>query len=394
MPRIAIIGAGIGGLAAALSLRQAGFEVDIYEQAPELTEVGGGINMGPNAVRVLRRLGLSQGLDRDGVRPLTAHQRRWQDGRTLQQASVNPQCEELYGAPHLTLHRRDLLAVIASGFPTERIHLGHRLAGFADRGDSIEAWFDNGARVTADVLVGADGIHSTVRAQLFGDEAPVFAGCVAFRGLVPVEAIADLGLEIGNQSWVGPGAHFVHYFVSGGRLLNFVGCTEHDIWNREDWTDRMATDRALAAFAGWHSQVRRIIAAAETCFIWALFDRDPLPKWSVGRATLLGDACHPMYPFMGQGAAMAIEDGPALAACLAAGGGDVAAALRRYEQARLPRVSRLQAMSRANKTRFHMPDGPDQQARDAEWARAGDRAPDTLRWLYDHDPAALAPPAG
>ena len=394
MLRIGIIGAGIGGLSAALALRQAGFEVDVYEQASELTEVGGGINMAPNAVRVLRRLGLGPGLDRDGVRPLVTHQRRWQDGRTLQQAPLNPLCEQLYGAPHMTFHRRDLLAVIASGLLDERIHLGHRLACFTDRGDIVEAWFDNGAHAAVDVLVGADGIHSTVRARLFGDEAPVFAGCVAYRGLVPVERIADLGLDHSNQSWVGPGAHLVHYFVSRGRLLNFVGWTEHDTWNREDWTDRATIDRALAAFAGWHPQVRRIIAAAETCFIWALFDRDPLPRWSVGRTTLLGDACHPMYPFMGQGAAQAIEDGAALAACLATGGSGPAASLRRYEQLRIPRVSRLQAMSRANKSRFHMPDGPAQQERDAEWARAGDRAPDTLRWLYGHDPAELQASVG
>ena len=138
---------------------------------------------------------------------------------------------------------------------------------------------------------------------------------------MPVERIADLGLELGNQSWVGPGGHLVHYFVSRGRLLNFVGWTEHDTWNREDWTDRATIARALAAFEGWHPQVRRIIAAADTCFIWALFDRDPLPRWSVGRVTLLGDACHPMYPFMGQGAAQAIEDGAALAACLRHGVG-------------------------------------------------------------------------
>jgi salicylate hydroxylase len=181
----------------------------------------------------------------------------------------------------------------------------------------------------------------------------------------------------------------VHYFVSRGRLLNFVGWTEHDSWNREDWTDRATIARALAAFEGWHPQVRRIIAAADTCFIWALFDHDPLPRWSVGRTTLLGDACHPMYPFMGQGAAQAIEDGATLAACLTAGTEDPAAALRHYEQLRLPRVTRLQGLSRANKIRFHMRDGPAQQARDAEWARAGDRAPDALRWLYEHDPAAL-----
>jgi salicylate hydroxylase len=387
--KVAVIGAGIGGLTAALSLRSAGFAVEVYEQAPELTEVGGGINMGPNATRILRRLGLAEGLDREGVRPAGTHQRRWRDGRTLQRAPLNPLCEELYGAPHMTLHRADLLAVIASGFPAEHIHLGHRLVGLADCGDGTEAWFENGARITADVFVGADGIHSAVRAALFGEEEPRFAGCVAYRGLVPVECIADLGLEIGSQSWVGPGAHFVHYFVSRGELLNFVGWTEHDRWNHEDWTDRATIERALAAFEGWHPQVRRIIGAAETCFIWALFDREPLPRWSVGHTTLLGDACHPMYPFMGQGAAQAIEDGATLAACLAAGADDPAGALRDYERLRLPRVTRLQEMSRANKTRFHMPDGPAQEARDAEWAKAADRSPDTLRWLYDFDAAVV-----
>jgi salicylate hydroxylase len=390
--RIAVIGGGIGGLTAALSLRRAGFEVDVYEQAPELTQIGGGINMGPNAVRILRRLGLAAGLDREGVHPLFTHQRRWQDGRTLQRAPLNPLCEELYGAPHMTLHRADLLDVIASGFPAERIHLGHRLIGLEDKGRGAEAWFENGARITADVLVGADGIHSAVRSALFGEEAPVFAGCVAYRGLFPAERIADLGLAIGSQSWVGPGAHFVHYFVSRGHLLNFVGWTEHDDWNREDWTDHATLARALAAFEGWHPQVRRIIAAADTCFIWALFDRDPLPRWSVGRTTLLGDACHPMYPFMGQGAAMAIEDGAALAACLRSFG-DPTEALQNYERLRLPRVTRLQEMSRANKIRFHMPDGPAQEVRDAEWAKAADRSPNALRWLYEFDADAVEPVA-
>jgi salicylate hydroxylase len=174
--------------------------------------------------------------------------------------------------------------------------------------------------------------------------------------------------------------------------MNFVGWAEHDSWNREDWTDRATVARALAAFAGWHRQVRRIIAAADTCFIWALFDRDPLPRWSVGRATLLGDACHPMYPFMGQGAAQAIEDGATLTACLLADAADPAAALRRYERLRLPRVTRLQQMSRANKIRFHMRDGPAQQARDAEWAKAGDRSPEALRWLHGFDAGSLDPP--
>ena len=385
---VAVIGGGIGGLAAALSLRRAGFAVEVYEQAPELTTIGGGINMGANASRILYRLGLGDGLDREAVRPLSHHQRRWEDGRTLAYAQVNPRVEEMYGAPHMTMHRADLLAVIRAALPEDRIHLDHKLVDVSERGERVEAHFANGARAEADILIGADGIHSTVRAALFGEEAPQFAGCVAYRGLVPAERLADLGLERGNQSWVGPGAHLVHYPVARARLLNFVGWTEHDSWNREDWTDRATVARALAAFEGWHPQVRRIISEADACFIWALFDRDPLPRWSIGRMSLLGDACHPMYPFMGQGAAMAIEDGATLAACLA-DTPDPAAALQRYERLRLPRVTRLQQMSRDNKRRFHMRDGVEQQARDAEWARAADRAPEALDWLYGFDAGDL-----
>ena len=394
--KMAVIGGGIGGLTAAVALRQAGFEVDVYEQAPELTEIGGGINMGPNAARVLRRLGLGPGLDREGVRPLGTHQRRWQDGRTLQRAPLNPLCEELYGAPHMTIHRADLLAVIADGLPG-RAHPSRPPAGRPRRPRRPGRGLVRQRRRVSPRMCWSAPTASTRRCapRLFGEEAPRFAGCVAYRGLVPVERIADLGLELGSQSWVGPGGHFVHYFVSRGRLLNFVGWTEHDTWNREDWTDRATIERALAAFAGWHPQVRRIIAAADTCFIWALFDRDPLPRWSVGRTTLLGDACHPMYPFMGQGAAQAIEDGATLAACLAAGD-------RRPGRGALSATSGCacraspgcRQMSRANKTRFHLPDGPAQEARDAEWARAGDRSPDALRWLYEHDPAAVKPVPG
>ena len=318
--------------------------------------------------------------------------RRWQDGTTLQRSRLNPRYEELFGAPHLTVHRADLLDVLASGLDGVTVHLGHRLTGVVDTGDEVEATFADGARARGDVLVGADGINSAARSILFGEEDPRFGGCVAYRGLVPVERLDGLDLPVESQSWLGPGGHLVHYFVSGGAVLNFVGWTEHDTWDREDWTDRATIERALAAFEGWHPQVRRIIAAADTCFIWALFDRDPSTRWSVGRATLLGDACHPMYPFMAQGAAQAMEDGACLSSCLAEavdGDGDLRAALVRYETIRLPRVSRLQELSRANKTVFHLPDGEAQQARDAEWARTGERSPEALRWLFGHDPFDL-----
>jgi len=229
-----------------------------------------------------------------------------------------------------------------------------------------------------------------VRAALFGPEQPRFAGCTAYRGLVPAERLAHLGLEVAAHNWMGPGGHFVHYFVAGGRLMNFVAIKERETWTRESWTDRGEVAEALAVFEGWHPTVRAIIGAADETFLWALFDRLPLARWSVGRVTLLGDACHAMLPFMAQGAAQAIEDGAALATCLMQVGADgISAALARYEALRLPRVTRVQEMSRANKMRYHLPDGPEQQARDASLALRGDRTIPVIGWLYAHDASAL-----
>jgi 2-polyprenyl-6-methoxyphenol hydroxylase-like FAD-dependent oxidoreductase len=275
--------------------------------------------------------------------------------------------------------------VLADAFPAERVHLGRRLVGLADRGDHVQARLTGGEPVEVDVLVGADGVHSVVRGELFGPERPRFTGCVAYRGLVPAERVRDLGLEVTAQVWMGPGRHFVHYFVSGGRLLNFVAVVEQATWTRESWTDRGDLDQALAAFRGWHPQVRAILGAVDETFVWALLDRAPLPRWSAGRTTLLGDACHPMLPFMAQGAAQAIEDGATLAACLARAGADITGALRRYETLRIRRTSRLQAMSAANKTRFHLPDGPEQQERDAGMASgATDWSFKAAAWIYEH----------
>ena len=387
---VAVVGGGIGGLSAALSLLAAGFDVSVFEQSAVLSEVGAGIQIAPNASRLLHRLGLAEPLGRSGVRPVAWHQRRWDDGRTLQRAPLTGVVDEAFGAPYYHFHRADLLRALAEAMPAERVHLGHRLRAFHDRGDRVDLEFANGARCASDVLVGADGIHSTVRAQLFGPEAPRFTGCIAYRGLVPAARLAHLGLEIQSNVWMGPGGHFVHYFVAGGRLVNFVAINEQETWTRESWTDRGLVADALAAFRGWHAEVRAIIAAVDETFIWALFDRAPLDRWSVGRVTLLGDSCHAMLPFMAQGAGQAIEDGAALTTCLVQGATDVPAALGRYEAVRLPRATRLQELSRRNKTRFHLPDGPDQEARDAELRTNGDRSVPAIRWLYAHDAAVVA----
>src|SRR5262247_2939727 len=388
---IAIVGGGIGGLAAALSLLHAGLDVQVYEQAPALGEVGAGIQISPNASRLLHRLGLGPALDRTGVRPVGVHQRRWDDGRTLQWAPLGEAMEAAFGAPYYHFHRADLLRALAEALPAERVQLDHRLISFQDQGDRVELTFANGARAAASVLVGADGIHSTVRAALFGSERPRFTGCTAYRGLVPVERLAHLGLEVAAHNWMGPGGHFVHYFVAGGRLMNFVAIKERETWTRESWTDRGEVAEALATFEGWHPTVRAIIGGADETFLWALFDRLPLARWSVGRVTLLGDACHAMLPFMAQGAAQAIEDGATLAGCLSqVDAREVPAALQRYESLRLPRASRIQGLSAGNKTRFHIPDGPAQEERDAEMAR-GTTDWSRSAWLYGHDSSVLEP---
>ena len=205
---------------------------------------------------------------------------------------------------------------------------------------------------------------------------------------MPAERLAHLDLEVTSQVWMGPGSHFVQYFVQGGRLVNFVAIIERDTWTRESWTDRGEVADAVAAFAGWHPQVREILGSVDSTFIWALFDRPPLPHWSAGRVTLLGDACHAMLPFMAQGAAQAMEDGATLTTCLTREA-DIPTALRRYEEIRLPRASRIQAMSATNKTRFHLPDGPEQEERDALMdSGSTDWAVNAVAWIYGHDASA------
>jgi salicylate hydroxylase len=384
---IAVIGGGIGGLTAALSLLQAGFDVEVYEQARELREVGAGIQISPNASRILHRLGLADKLATMGVQPLAWHQRRWDDGRTLLHTPLGEAVKAAFGYPHYQSHRADLLNALISCFPGERLHIGHRLVDLVDHGDRVEAHFENGKGVTVDALVGADGIHSAVRRILFGSENPQFTGCVAYRGLVPADRLAHLTLPVESQVWMGPGKHFVHYFVQSQRLINFVAIVERDSWARESWTEQANVAQALSAFEGWHPQVRSILGAVNETFIWGLFGRSPMKRWSVGRVTLLGDACHAMLPFMAQGAAQAIEDGATLAATLAkTGGRDISEALRLYESLRLPRASRIQSASKENKTRFHLPDGPQQQERDAQMLRGStDWSFRAVAWIYGHD---------
>ena len=385
--RVAVIGGGIGGLSAALAMLKVGCNVHVYEAAARFGEIGAGIQISPNASRLLHRLGLKDAMDACGVRPAAVHQRRWDDGRTLQRAPLGPDVETSFGSPYYHFHRGDLAALLAAALPSERAHAGHRLINVEDRGERAMARFANGAATEADLIVGADGIHSRTRELIFGPEKPRFTGCVAWRGLVPAERIAHLEIEVASHLWMGPGGHCVHYWVSGGCLMNVVCIVEHGNWTRESWTDKGVVADVLARYEGWHPMVRALIAAFPETFIWALHDRAPLASWTRGRVTLLGDACHPMLPMAAQGAAQAIEDGAALASLLATMPDDVPSALARYEAARKPRATRLQEVSAVNRTRFHMPDGAEQRKRDELMITSGDRSFDALRWLYEHDAA-------
>src|SRR5579872_1077552 len=390
-PRIVVVGGGLGGLSAALHLLKAGFDVQVYEQAPRITEIGAGIQISPNASRLLIRLGLKPAMDALGVFPQAVHQRRWDDGRTLQRAPVGKAVEETFGAPYYHFHRADLANLLANALPPQRLHINHKLVGVEETGASVIARFENGATAEAEVLIGADGIHSKLHALVFGPEKARFTGCVAWRGLVPVERVRHLDIEVASHNWMGPDGHVVHYWVSAGRFMNVVCVTEHGAWTEEGWTVPGKVADAAARFADWHPTVRGLIASFPQTFVWALHDRTELPHWTAGRVALLGDACHPMLPYMAQGAAQAIEDGAALAACLKHATFDIPSAFRAYVALRKPRATEVQERSRANSTSFHMPDGPQQVERDHVLATRGVRgSPEAMNRLYGYDAEAVA----
>jgi 2-polyprenyl-6-methoxyphenol hydroxylase-like FAD-dependent oxidoreductase len=381
-----VIGAGIGGMAAAIALRRAGLDVSLFEQTIAQREVGAGIQISPNASRLLGRYGLGDPMARVAVRPSAIVFRRWQDGRVLGREELGEAVESQYGAPYYHFHRADLINLLAEAFGPGNIELGRRLADIVQDDSGVTAYFEDGSSERGDLLIGADGIHSRTRERLFGEEKPRFSGQIAYRGLAPAERVAHLRLPLDVTNWMGPGGHFVHYYVSAGRFLNFIAVSEEATWTREQWSDRGSISDAVRNYEGWHPQIATILTAVEETFKWALFDRNPLPEWTRGRVALLGDACHPMLPFMAQGAAQAIEDGATLAACLKNTAFDVPTAFQAYVALRRPRATMLQERSQASSTSFHLHDGPKQYERDQTYATAGLRGnPEAMSRLYGHD---------
>ena len=343
--RVVIVGGGIGGLAAALALRCAGAQVDVYEQAPRLGEVGAGVALSPGSMRVLRRAGVAGEVSRRAA-SLNMTGIRLPDGSVARQQSL--------GAPgsHLGLYRPDLVEILAAALPDGALHTGHRCVAFSQDAQSAHVTFDNGVSTEADVVVGADGIHSVLQGNVTQPQPPVFSGRVAYRGVLPADRIPGWPRDE-SVLWNGHGKSFLTFPVRAGELRNYVGFVPADEQMRESWSAPGDPAALAAEFSGWDARLGELLSQVETTFRWGLYDRDPLPRWTHGRLTLLGDAAHAMLPHMGQGANQAIEDAMALATLIRGlSTGDVPDALIRYEQLRRDRTALIQQGSRANGQRL------------------------------------------
>jgi salicylate hydroxylase len=391
---ILIIGGGIGGLACALALIRRGIAVEVYEQADALREVGAGVQMGANGTRVLHALGLKAALEATQVIASGKRARLWNTGQTWTTFDLSAVSQERYGAPHIFMHRGDLQAALADAIARERpdaIRLGRRVTTLTQDQHGVTVALSDGSSAQGALAIGADGIRSTVRALLFGPDRPEFTGVVAWRGLVPM---AKLPAHLANNaatSWLGPARHILHYPVRRGELMNIVAFVERSDWQIESWTEQGSHAELASDFAGWHDDTHTIFRNLEQPYKWALMIRPAMPHWSHGRVTLLGDACHPTLPFLGQGAVMAIEDAYVLAACLAKHADNHAEAFTRYEAARRARTAAV--VERSLQTRMKAVDRAFANADTAtahierEWNQ--ERVTERYDWIYRYDATAV-----
>jgi salicylate hydroxylase len=376
-PKIAIVGGGIGGLFAAKALLTHGLDVSVYEQAPALGEIGAGVYLTPNSARHLYRMGLGPAVEKWGARVGPASRYFRHDGTPIAPVQVTDSSgwNATFG-----MHRADLVNFLAEALPAEIVHTGHRATAFEQDDDKARVTFANGAIAEADLVIAADGIHSELRQYVVPPSRPVFSGSVAYRGLIPCESIPQW-TPAAWQMWLGPAKHFLTYPVRGGELLNYVGFVPADAEMKESWSAPGDPATLRAEFAGWDPRIAALLRQVQSTFRTALYDREPLPTWTRGRLTLLGDAAHPMLPHLGQGANQSIEDGMALATILARANREtVPAALLAYERLRRERVAQVQRGARENGLRYDSAYS-DLGVRDAELtAHAAFR-----RTLYDHD---------
>jgi salicylate hydroxylase len=383
--KVGVVGGGIGGLVLALALRERGIGFELYEQAGELREVGAAVALSANGTRELRRLGLGERVESVSVVPSALVIRRGDTGEVIADHPMgrDGSYEAAFGAPYYGVHRVALLGALADRVGREGLNLGRRCVGVDERGSGVELRFSDGSTAAADVLVGADGVHSVIRPHVVGPVRGRYSGTVGYRGLVPVEAMPSLPDPTPLQFWAGPGRHLLHYAIDGGRTVNFLAVVRVPEWTNDAWMEECAVRDAVDAFAGWHPAVTEMVGATDVGTRWALHDLEPLERWHTDRVVLMGDAAHAMVPHQGQGANQTIEDAIVLADCLAdaRSSGDLGPALRRYAERRRPRTARVQRWSRRAADLMHLPDGAEIDGRDALFGELYSE----LAWIHSHD---------
>ncbi len=386
--RIAIVGAGLGGLAAAIALRRQGFEVQVYEQAPELAEFGAGINISPNSVKFFHAVGLAEKLHAISSEPIGLTWRDWNSGEIYNCLPFGD-FEKRYGAKYYVVHRSDLHRLLSEAVPQASIQLGKRCTLVESRNDSVGLSFKDGTSAEADLVVGCDGIRSAVRACVFGGEGPHYAGTMCWRALAPSSALPkDYHDRYVNQ-WSGDDGFVVSYHVRQGRFINFVCVRQQPGWTEQSWSVPSSVDEMLAAFPHAGEKLRRMMGEATSCSKWGQFTGEHAPQWTKDRVTLLGDSAHAMLATFGQGANMAFEDAYVLAQWLRECADDLRTALARYEAVRKPRATRVQQLSRTEVLFKKQHSNWDRLRREIAFVtRHGSTTSGVYRWIFGYDPIA------